>query len=633
MLVSQIVEAVSMSLTPEKSRDGAAPSPSLIRQALLSGQYAPQLNGTLIDERSGVGNAIVQPGRCYHFDGANDYVTCGNIDNLQSVSFWIKPTSLATTYGILDYNGTSYLRLVSGVLTHTGPASATIYVDGAVGSTLATTDWHHVVVVYSTTIAASAMTAGRSVSTYGNIYLWDLRIFNSTLSATEVSQLYNLKTNALPSKPTVVHLKCEDQNSVTSYDASGNNHHGTKTNINTAIGQFHYEGADVPASWQNDKGYTISNGTNDYLNNNGTGLITVGTKIPRLESDKTKSIAYDVAGNRKALQYVGPAKRNARLVGNSCLQFDGTDDYVSLPSAVPITGTNYTYASLIKMTTTNKMIAGLSGDSNCYTLYINGTTWYHKPNSSTGSYATTTMPTTVLNGWHLCIVRRNGNGNAVDFFVDGTKVSATYAGTIPNNPCTIDKIGQSVTGFQYAGQLAFFTAWNRSLTDSECQSITRNNLGPTDYVYCGIASSGSGATLYDIAPGARHGTLTNGPTWATQDVFAPNAARGFRLNGSARIPARNTTVDATGTTLTHIPGLWLPECESNIDETGGVAFPGSSGLLTNYDPTTDPTNPRFRRKRTVSSVHCHNDRIVRYAESLSGPRLAGAERYTESEEI
>jgi hypothetical protein len=78
----------------------------------------------------------------------------------------------------------------------------------------------------------------------------------------------------------IFHYKMDDNNPTIAYDSSGNGNDGTKTNITAST--FHYEGNDVPYSWQNEVGYTdaawsgtagASLGTG-WSNDTGTGTLT-----------------------------------------------------------------------------------------------------------------------------------------------------------------------------------------------------------------------------------------------------------------------------------------------------------------------------------------------------------------------
>ena len=105
------------------------------------------------------------------------------------MSFWIKADN--TTKKILDLNGTAYVEVVSGTITATGWTSPTIYVDGAVSSTI-DKEWHHITITTATGINASAVDIGRVSTGYFDGTLDDIRIYNRALSSSEVQRLYNL---------------------------------------------------------------------------------------------------------------------------------------------------------------------------------------------------------------------------------------------------------------------------------------------------------------------------------------------------------------------------------------------------------------------------------------------------------
>jgi len=84
----------------------------------------------------------------------------------------------------------------------------------------------------------------------------DVRIYNKALTEDEIEHVYTLGTSGI--NPTTTNLvaqyKMDDANSALTFDSSGNWNHGTKTNI--TANTFHYEGSDVPYSFQNEVGYT-----------------------------------------------------------------------------------------------------------------------------------------------------------------------------------------------------------------------------------------------------------------------------------------------------------------------------------------------------------------------------------------
>ncbi len=85
----------------------------------------------------------------------------------KSVAFWAKVATSTTAQNVMDLNGAgTNIRIVSGVVTANGFTSPTIYVDGAVTSTLNNTNWHHVVITTGTNVNASNVNLGVASSTY-----------------------------------------------------------------------------------------------------------------------------------------------------------------------------------------------------------------------------------------------------------------------------------------------------------------------------------------------------------------------------------------------------------------------------------------------------------------------------------
>ncbi len=127
-------------------------------------------------------------GQALNFDGTDDYISVGNAYNgVKSVAFWIKADN--TTKKILDLNGSVSVEVSGGTITANNFADATIYVNGAVSSTI-TTDWHHVVITTGTGINASAVDIGRIGGGYFDGKLDDVRFFTTALSSTEALNLY-----------------------------------------------------------------------------------------------------------------------------------------------------------------------------------------------------------------------------------------------------------------------------------------------------------------------------------------------------------------------------------------------------------------------------------------------------------
>lgn len=142
-------------------------------------------NATSTDDNVIVGKI----GQALSFNGANDFVSASNIGNVNSASFWINTSS--TTQKMINLNATTYVELSNGTITATGFTSPTIYIDGAVSSTL-TSGWHHVTITTGTTISASAVLLGKVGTNYMSGSLDDVRFYSRAITADEVSRLYKL---------------------------------------------------------------------------------------------------------------------------------------------------------------------------------------------------------------------------------------------------------------------------------------------------------------------------------------------------------------------------------------------------------------------------------------------------------
>jgi len=231
----------------------------------------------------GGGAAAPLVGKCYHFDGVNDYVDCrANLISTGDATYsvWFNVPATATTrvlfgsgnpssvggVGIVGYvasnnnvtvtindgagSGVQAVmactpgtwQLLTITLTRTG--NMIVYVNGVAGTPVS-------IAAKTGSLGSNSFLIGKygTSASYGAGYLQDLRIYDSALSGSQVLELYTAKATALLGVPMLQHLKMMDQDATVSTDSSGNSRNGTKTNINAAIGQFHYEGDDVAFKW------------------------------------------------------------------------------------------------------------------------------------------------------------------------------------------------------------------------------------------------------------------------------------------------------------------------------------------------------------------------------------------------
>jgi hypothetical protein len=124
------------------------------------------------------------------FDGVDDYVGIGTaINNINAVSFWIKPTS--TSQSILDLDGgTHNISISGGAVTATG--FNTYYVDGQLNGTISDTNWHNITAISNTAFnSTTAFTIGKINTNYYSGNIDDVKIYNYIPTDEQIKLDYN----------------------------------------------------------------------------------------------------------------------------------------------------------------------------------------------------------------------------------------------------------------------------------------------------------------------------------------------------------------------------------------------------------------------------------------------------------
>jgi len=155
------------------------------------------------------GNPTVFNTKQVDFDGTDDYMiansTLGSMTG--SVSMWVKRGSNTTIDFLIEFRGlggtgTGFVFLINNSST-ISVSSGTVYVDGVAGTTISVGQWHHIVVTGMTLDITESILFGRQYPSahYLDGDMSQVGLWNSTLTADEVSSLYNhglpidLKTN------------------------------------------------------------------------------------------------------------------------------------------------------------------------------------------------------------------------------------------------------------------------------------------------------------------------------------------------------------------------------------------------------------------------------------------------------
>jgi len=148
--------------------------------------------GTLVDI-SGNGNNGTISGALstkdgMKFDGVDDSVALGNIDNIKSLSFRIKLAT--TTEQILEGAANDKLILANaGTLTYTDFDNA--YINGVDSNTISAGLWHNVVITSTTDVDMSACTLALNNASYGAFEIEDLKFHSNELTPQQAKDYSN----------------------------------------------------------------------------------------------------------------------------------------------------------------------------------------------------------------------------------------------------------------------------------------------------------------------------------------------------------------------------------------------------------------------------------------------------------
>lgn len=564
---------------------------------------------TVFDERSGLGTARdMQPGRAYDFDGVDDYISTG-VASSELVNFTICgwATREASAAGPNAFRAVTIARSTTSsrlTLTYGSDQIQLFYYDGAsntydTGINPASGTFFHWAVTYDgsdlklyinnsleTTISTSldapdstAFRIGTNPAASDNFWdgkQFDVRAYNTALTADNINHIYNFGATGVDpgTSSLLLQYKCDDTDSSTAYDSSGNGNDGTKTGITPAT--FHYEGADVPYSFQNEVGYSDTN-------------------IPRDESDT----GNDVLGN--PLDYVGEAPANASLVNSNCGTFDGTNDYVNTNLNPDYSDVRLRYRAQYKTSSTSVVLSqgGFSVAIGGWLINVNGNV---AKKLTTGNSAVAVSNESLGDGeWHEVDIEFtvNNDSNPATIhsaFVDGVDITANYtespgAGSW-NYDTTTDLV---ISGRDGGSEGPYF--------DGNIAYVNLYNVTADEDVFSYVFSEGGGITIYDITGNGNHGianNITESSFWGTlQNVHHHNILNGYEWAGELktgdRIDLGSQSAPATNATFsffmrTNNSSAFTPFAygRTRLTKSGSVWqwYPDSFGVNQNFTIST-----------------------------------------------
>lgn len=220
---------------------------------------------------------------------------------------------------------------------------------------------------------------------------------------------------------------------------------------------------------------------NDPLTDGLVGMWMALQNQPGWKSDTILDLTDPLYGNHGVLTNMDPATDwlgpQGRTGGFGCLDFDGSNDYVSASDIGNRTGgiSAITVASLHYARTVGGGSFGRcvgNNDVNPWGLLVqssNSVAWY------VNNYPALSSSIWSLNAWHLVVGTYDGSNQTV--YIDGVNAgSSAYSGTLSSSSGQI-VIGNSLSGGRaFDGYIANTIIWSRALSATEVAALYQDSL-------------------------------------------------------------------------------------------------------------------------------------------------------------
>lgn len=359
------------------------------KQDILDAAFMVPNKKVLSDDNQSLLSAIgnrgnLQPKRAYLFDGLDDQLTHNNTggiynfgdgltDNPFTITAWVKMID-ATNFIILEVGGQYSLRTQGADLLQINCYDADTANRISAATTALTSyenEWLFVAATYDGSAATggtafglyvydkegtllltknssfdtgtyvameplnSLLTIGYNVATaYSEGYIFDVRLHNAELTQSQIfDKGFGKSRFTLDNE--ILWNKCDTDLDDYSPNSVVANTNGRLLNFTTST--FFYEGVDVPYSFQNEIGFTLSDGVTYYEDSGGVNLIPSGVYIPRDENNTTKCAAYLSGGARAELIDKGKAKEFVKIAQVNVGNPDGLDDVLNFTDLTGVT--------------------------------------------------------------------------------------------------------------------------------------------------------------------------------------------------------------------------------------------------------------------------------------------------------
>lgn len=163
-----------------------------------------------------------------------------------------------------------------------------------------------------------------------------------------------------------------------------------------------------------------------------------------------------------------PILRQDAVNGHNAVDFLGSHSIFSESELILPAGQPSTYAMVVKMRTSGRILSGYPADSNYRTVTHRGTDIRIASQEVGEAVSANVIPVDTPAAWHVLIARWSADGNLTLMTSEGKQLtSPSSAGQALG--VIIGSTSSGATPLD--GQVARLSMWDRALTDLDCQSL------------------------------------------------------------------------------------------------------------------------------------------------------------------
>jgi hypothetical protein len=247
-----------------------------------------------------------------------------------------------------------------------------------------------------------------------------------------------------------------------------------------------------------------------------TALVKGGGADPRVK---------DVAGNALAADHSWSFTTAAAAATSFSINFDGSNDYVSVPDSASLDfGSTGTIELFAKATSTPTSRRGLAAKSLWELNVIQPTSGagfrveFRTRTSTFGAFRTITSGNLPLNTW--VHVAGTYSGGTQRLFVNGTQVGTVAATGSLNNSSTLVIGSLTTSAGRFPGRIDEVRVSNIGRYTAAFTPPTAAFTSDGNTRALWHFDAGTGTAAADSSPNGNNGTLVNGPTW-NSDTAVP----------------------------------------------------------------------------------------------------------------